>query len=218
MKQKANQMNLYSPARQNNWNHRQIRIGVKTTWCPIVWKLGLRNTLLDRHSNSSRMLCVWGLFLHSVSVTVILSAILWPFKEFVKSTEDTLKRNHWSSKRGSNARFQVYMNISSILEYSRIFWIILQTYHYLLPTLREEEDDIIVSSSESSSESPSSSASCHSTLGPRWKRRRVPEYQHNNVKWWMSRYLLGLIGECWKMNAILLFGHQRADLLYKYFN
>lgn len=35
----------------------------------------------------------------------------------------------------------------------------------------------MVSSSESSSESRSSSASCHSTLGPRWKRRRVPEYQ-----------------------------------------
>lgn len=41
-------------------------------------------------------------------------------------------------------------------------------------TLIDGEDGIMVSSSESSSESPSSSASCHSTLGPRWKRRRVP--------------------------------------------
>lgn len=138
--------------------------------------------------------------MHSVAVTVILSATLWPFKEFVKSTEDPLKEiAHSSSKKGSNTRTR-FTQLLSILEYSRIFWIILKTYlyHYLLPTLREEEDGIIVSSSESSSESPSSSASCHSTLGPRWKRRRVPEYQHNNVKWWISRCVLGQIKECWK--------------------
>lgn len=76
----------------------------------------------------------------------------------------------------------------------------IKTYltHYLLLTLRENDDGIMVSSSESSSESPSSSASCHSTLGPRWKRRRVPEYQHNNATWRISRCVLVLIRECWK--------------------
>lgn len=53
-------------------------------------------------------------------------------------------------------------------------------------TLIENEDCIMVSSSESSSESPNSSASCHSTLRPRWKRRWVPECQHNRAAWWMS--------------------------------
>lgn len=141
--------------------------------------------------------------------TVSLPAPLWPLQAIVISSNITLNQNHVLIYIILNIRCT---QLEGIPEYSRLLWNILR--HPLLPTLREEEDGIMVSSSESSSESLSSSASCHSTLGPRWKRRRVPEYI-NNVTWWISRGVLMLIRQCWKTYAILLFRHQRSEFLYK---
>lgn len=94
-----------------------------------------------------------------------LAAILWPPQA---NTTSTALKNYWVS-------WTPQFNIKCL----NLYLIIMKYFTKNKPgtsffTLIDGEDGIMVSSSESSSESPSSSASCHSTLGPRWKRRRVP--------------------------------------------
>lgn len=82
----------------------------------------------------------------------------------------------------------------------------------MIPTLTDEEDGIMLSSSDSSSESLSSSASCHSTLGPRWKRRRVPNCE---TKIDVKKIWVQCSGSDKRGQYIVTNGYNASSLLFK---